>query len=126
LCAISVTFKCTYQLMESPAYLFASCNSLTKCKHTLIYSCLFFMGITQHGEGEEDPHLVLDRSKLRDMIDLDNAKEKVLDKPEIKKVTDDIAIPAEWSQDKYQPEFVKATVLAKCNQTKNQHNLSLN
>jgi hypothetical protein len=84
------------------------------------------MGMIQHGEGEEDPHLVLDRSKLRDMIDLDSAKEKVLDKPETKKVTEDIAIPAEWSQDKYQPEFVKATVLAKCNQTINQLVLTLN
>lgn len=69
----------------------------------------------QHGEGEEDPHLVLDRSKLRDMIDLDSAKEKVLDKPEIKKFTQDLSIPAEWNQEKYQPDFVKATVQEKCN-----------
>lgn len=49
------------------------------------------------------------------MIDLDSAKEKVLDKPEIKKVTQDLAIPAEWNQEKYQPDFVKATVQEKCN-----------
>jgi len=62
-----------------------------------------FLVSNQHGEGDEDPHLVQDRFKLQNMIDSDNQKEKVLDKPEVKKVTDD---NFDWKGNNL-PEFVQ-------------------